>query len=348
MVEDSRLLPPVQATPAGLPGAEPQLQGQELPGYVVVEDEQDALETEPVRDRPRPRRPFRPRRQQRLDQRPQVVVHDPRPSSHTITNSRIVTPVTANQDDSARSCYELIEVGSWFERSAESCDHFYLSSRTSMWEPFSGLGLFWDWHPRDGSAWTFDQRRSTGVKRPPDSCAVGVIMGGMNSDLSGAPTENTHIMIVADGAGLVFTWDADARIEVPNLGREVVIEANAAGLRTLAGHLLVWPVMASPMGLTSTSKTATGWRTEPSDLCWSATTRSSDRRFADGAGPAVPGPWERVRGRPTVAGRLTRVTWERPGQQPRHLLVRPPGAAVRQDGVFLAAAAGQAARGGAK
>lgn len=109
LVEDSRLLPPVQATPAGLPGAEPQLQGQELPGYVVVEDEQDALETEPVRHRPRPRRALRPRRQQRLDQRPQVVVHDPRPSSHTITNSRIITPVTANQDDSARSCYELLE-----------------------------------------------------------------------------------------------------------------------------------------------------------------------------------------------------------------------------------------------
>ncbi|MFJ6482166.1 MULTISPECIES: Imm32 family immunity protein [unclassified Streptomyces] len=32
---------------------------------------------------------------------------------------------------------------------------------------------------------------------------------------------------------------ADARIEVRSLGGEVVIEANAAGLRTLAGHLLV-------------------------------------------------------------------------------------------------------------
>ncbi|WP_406862159.1 hypothetical protein ABZO31_17490 [Streptomyces sp. HUAS MG47] len=54
-----------------------------------------------------------------------------------------------------------------------------------------------------------------------------------------APTESTHVSAVVEGAGLVFTWDADARIEVRNLGREVVIEANAAGLSTLAGHLLV-------------------------------------------------------------------------------------------------------------
>lgn len=36
LTEDSRLLPPLQAAPAGLPGVEPQLQRQELPGYVVV------------------------------------------------------------------------------------------------------------------------------------------------------------------------------------------------------------------------------------------------------------------------------------------------------------------------
>ncbi|MFD8110206.1 DUF6228 family protein [Streptomyces microflavus] len=65
------------------------------------------MQAEPVRHRPRPRRPLRPRRQQRLDQRPQVVVHDPRSSTHTITNGRIVTPVTANQHTSTRSCYEL-------------------------------------------------------------------------------------------------------------------------------------------------------------------------------------------------------------------------------------------------
>ncbi|MFF0426860.1 hypothetical protein ACFYUJ_20910 [Streptomyces sp. NPDC004520] len=61
----------------------------------------------------------------------------------------------------------------------------------------------------------------------------------MNSEFNGAPTENTHVAVVADSAGLVFTWDADARIEVRDLGGEVVIEANAAGLRTLARHLLV-------------------------------------------------------------------------------------------------------------
>lgn len=108
LVEDSYLLPPVQLAPARLPRAEAQLLGQESPGYVVVEHEQDALPTEPARHRPRTRRPLRPRRQERLDQRPQVVVHDPRPSTHTITNGQIVTPVTANQHTSTGSCYELI------------------------------------------------------------------------------------------------------------------------------------------------------------------------------------------------------------------------------------------------
>jgi hypothetical protein len=36
-VEDPGLLPPVQTPPAGLSGAEPQLQRQQLPGHVVVE-----------------------------------------------------------------------------------------------------------------------------------------------------------------------------------------------------------------------------------------------------------------------------------------------------------------------
>ncbi|WP_367437348.1 serine hydrolase domain-containing protein [Streptomyces celluloflavus] len=79
-----------------------------MPGYVVVEDEQDALQTKSVPHRLRPRRPLRPRRQHRLDQRPQLIVHDPRSSTHTLTNGRIITPVTANQDVSARSCYDLI------------------------------------------------------------------------------------------------------------------------------------------------------------------------------------------------------------------------------------------------
>ncbi|MFJ8211385.1 hypothetical protein [Streptomyces sp. NPDC096033] len=44
---------------------------------------------------------------------------------------------------------------------------------------------------------------------------------------------------MTDGVGRVFTWETDARIQVRDLGREVVIEANAEGLRTLARHLLV-------------------------------------------------------------------------------------------------------------
>ncbi|WKV74262.1 hypothetical protein AW27_023770 [Streptomyces sp. PCS3-D2] len=54
-----------------------------------------------------------------------------------------------------------------------------------------------------------------------------------------APIETTHVTAAVEGTGLRFSWDADARIEVRNLGSEVVIEADAAGLRTLAGHLLV-------------------------------------------------------------------------------------------------------------
>ncbi|WP_435610960.1 Imm32 family immunity protein [Streptomyces sp. C10-9-1] len=57
---------------------------------------------------------------------------------------------------------------------------------------------------------------------------------------SGSPwMESTQVTAVADGAALVFTWNADARIEVRDLGGEVAIEANAAGLETLARHLLV-------------------------------------------------------------------------------------------------------------
>jgi hypothetical protein len=37
-VEDASLLPPLQPAPAGLPGVKPQLQRQQLPGYVVVQD----------------------------------------------------------------------------------------------------------------------------------------------------------------------------------------------------------------------------------------------------------------------------------------------------------------------
>lgn len=107
LVEDSGLLPAIQPSPAGLSGAEPQLRWQELPGHIVERDVQNALQTESVRNRPRARRPLRPGRQQRFDQRPQVVVHDPRPSAHSPTDGRIITPVTLDQDSSTRSRYEL-------------------------------------------------------------------------------------------------------------------------------------------------------------------------------------------------------------------------------------------------
>ncbi|MGW2062575.1 Imm32 family immunity protein [Streptomyces sp. NPDC001937] len=65
---------------------------------------------------------------------------------------------------------------------------------------------------------------------------------------SSAPVESTQVATVTDGVAQVFTWDEDARIEVRNLGGEVVIEANAAGLRTLAGHLLTLAQDAVPDG----------------------------------------------------------------------------------------------------
>ncbi|WP_223839772.1 Imm32 family immunity protein [Nocardiopsis deserti] len=60
----------------------------------------------------------------------------------------------------------------------------------------------------------------------------------MSDGSSGASPASTHVNVVADGVTRSFVWEEDARIEVRNLGSEIVIEANAAGLRTLAGHLL--------------------------------------------------------------------------------------------------------------
>lgn len=64
-------------------------------------------------------------------------------------------------------------------------------------------------------------------------------MGSMTSGYGPAPIESTHVTAAVESTALRFSWDADARIEVRNLGSEIVIEANAAGLRTLARHLLV-------------------------------------------------------------------------------------------------------------
>ncbi|MEH0544950.1 hypothetical protein QA802_18225 [Streptomyces sp. B21-105] len=58
----------------------------------------------------------------------------------------------------------------------------------------------------------------------------------------------THVSAVTDGTTRVFTWEEGSRIEVRNLGGEIVIEANAAGLKTLAGHLLTLAQDSTPDG----------------------------------------------------------------------------------------------------
>ncbi|MFI8446718.1 Imm32 family immunity protein [Streptomyces erythrochromogenes] len=70
----------------------------------------------------------------------------------------------------------------------------------------------------------------------------------MTFEPSSAPIESTHVTALTYGVAQVFTWEEDARIEVRNLGSEVVIEANAAGLRTLASHLLVLAKEGVPDG----------------------------------------------------------------------------------------------------
>ncbi|MER6998714.1 hypothetical protein [Streptomyces sp. NPDC000410] len=70
----------------------------------------------------------------------------------------------------------------------------------------------------------------------------------MTNEPISAPPATTHVDVVADEVTRVFTWQDDARIEVRNLGSEIVIEANAAGLRTLAGHLLTLAKDGTPDG----------------------------------------------------------------------------------------------------
>lgn len=72
-----------QAPPTGLTEAETRVQGQQLPGDIVVENVQDALQALSVVHRPRPLRPLVRGRQQRFHACPQVVVRDLQPSSHT-------------------------------------------------------------------------------------------------------------------------------------------------------------------------------------------------------------------------------------------------------------------------
>ncbi len=73
-------------------------------------------------------------------------------------------------------------------------------------------------------------------------------MGSMNFGSDPVPIESTHVTAAVEGFVLRFSWDSDARIEVRNLGSEIAVEANAAGLRTLARHLLVLAAEGVPDG----------------------------------------------------------------------------------------------------
>ncbi|WP_052390106.1 Imm32 family immunity protein [Streptomyces sp. NRRL B-24484] len=62
------------------------------------------------------------------------------------------------------------------------------------------------------------------------------------------PIARTTTTVTGDGVPRVFSWDDDARINVRSFGAEAVIEANAAGLRTLARHLLALAEDGTPDG----------------------------------------------------------------------------------------------------
>ncbi|MFD7292033.1 hypothetical protein ACFV9W_02005 [Streptomyces sp. NPDC059897] len=70
----------------------------------------------------------------------------------------------------------------------------------------------------------------------------------MSHESNEAPAESTRVTTVTDGVAEVFTWEEGARIEVRNLGSTVVVEANAEGRRTLAGHLLALAKNGVPDG----------------------------------------------------------------------------------------------------
>lgn len=70
----------------------------------------------------------------------------------------------------------------------------------------------------------------------------------MAPEPSTSPSMTTHLSVVTDGTTRVFTWEAGARINVRNLRGEIVIEANSAGLKTLAGHLLTLAQDGTPDG----------------------------------------------------------------------------------------------------
>lgn len=86
LLEHTRVLPTLQVSPAILVRVDAQLQRQLLPRDPGVEHDQHSLRAQTVRHRPRTGRLLRPRRQHRLDHRPQLVVHDPRLHAHTHVN----------------------------------------------------------------------------------------------------------------------------------------------------------------------------------------------------------------------------------------------------------------------
>jgi hypothetical protein len=63
-----------------------------------------------------------------------------------------------------------------------------------------------------------------------------------------SPAASTRVTASTDGVSRTFSWEDDARITVRSMGGEVVIEANAAGLRTLAGHLVTLATDGTPDG----------------------------------------------------------------------------------------------------
>ena len=99
LVPDTGFVPGCQAAPAGHARAEAQLLGQVLPLDAGVQDEQDAAQGLPV-GHSRPsldlfRRWFG---QQRLDERPQFVRHDPRP--------RLTLPHDQTNDHPSRKSHD--------------------------------------------------------------------------------------------------------------------------------------------------------------------------------------------------------------------------------------------------
>ncbi|MGI5250090.1 Imm32 family immunity protein [Actinacidiphila glaucinigra] len=70
----------------------------------------------------------------------------------------------------------------------------------------------------------------------------------MAPELNPGSSASPHLTAVTDGVAQGFTWDDNARIEVRALGGEIVIEANADGLRTLARHLLTLAQDGTPDG----------------------------------------------------------------------------------------------------